>query len=79
MNQKTSTRTVDHFLDELSSNDMSIKDWARLHKLDFNTVYSVLQGRAAGRRGKARQVMRAMGLPLPRVAYDTKRNNKVAA
>jgi gp16 family phage-associated protein len=71
MSKKTETRSLDQFLDELSKKDMSVKDWARQNGLDYNTVYSVLGGRATGRRGKARQTMRAMGLPLPRVARDS--------
>ncbi len=60
-------RTIEAFLAELADQDLTIRDWARLHQLDINTVYMAVSGRIAGTRGEARRVIRAMGLTPPPV------------
>lgn len=58
-------KKLSDFLEELDSKDMTLKQWAQTHGVDLEATYQVASGRAKGSRGKARLVMRAMGLPLP--------------
>lgn len=62
---KTAHKDVQAFLTALDEAELTVADWARQQKLPLTHVYQVLQGRMVGRRGTARQVIKAMGLPLP--------------
>jgi len=44
---------------------MTLAQWARQKKLPMSVVYQVAAGRSVGARGAARQVMKAMGVPVP--------------
>lgn len=58
-------KTVADFLRDLEKENITLAEWSRRNKLDMQAVYTVCNGRALGRRGKTRDVMKAMGLPLP--------------
>jgi gp16 family phage-associated protein len=63
--KKPEHKDRDAFLAALDEAELTVADWAREKKLPLTHVYQVLQGRMVGRRGTARQVIKAMGLPLP--------------
>lgn len=58
-------KTTDDFLTELDKSNLTVAAWARANQRDLCMTYSVIRGVAKGRRGEARQIMKAMGLPLP--------------
>lgn len=58
-------KSVEDFLSELEKENITLAEWSRRNNLDMQAVYTVCNGRALGRRGNTRQVMAAMGLPLP--------------
>lgn len=57
--------SVAEFLRALEKDERTLVDWAREHQLNIQAVYTVVGGRARGKRGGTREVMKAMGLPLP--------------
>lgn len=66
------------FLASLEETETTISDWAREHGFSPSAVYQVLQGRMLGRRGTARNVLRAMGIPLPSQRTSEERRNQDA-
>lgn len=50
-------------------NGVSITDWASERGFDRELVYSVLNGRAAGRRGQSHKIAVALGLKEPPAAW----------
>jgi gp16 family phage-associated protein len=58
-------RTVADFLSELESKNLTLASWARDTGMDMQVTYMVSRGRCTGRRGKARDVMKAMGVEVP--------------
>lgn len=62
---KKKVRTVADFLADLEAKNVTLASWARDTGMDMQIVYMVSRGRCTGRRGKARDVMKAMGVEVP--------------
>lgn len=58
-------KTVGDFLAGLEESNTTLASWAREKGLCVSTVYMVTRGRCKGRSGKARDVMKAMGVNVP--------------
>lgn len=56
------TKTIEQFMEELASNGQTVVDWAEEHKFPAWAVYRVTSGGNKGRRGRAHQIMVAMGI-----------------
>lgn len=65
MKKRTTSRTLDAFLRDLADQNKSISAWAQEHGFSLNAVYAVTMRRNSGVRGQSREIVRAMGLPLP--------------
>lgn len=63
--KKPKARTLHDFVEELGSKNLTAAEWARQHGFDRQDVYMVLRGATRGRRGKAREVLKAMGVTPP--------------
>lgn len=59
------TQTFAQFLADLESKNLTLADWARQHDFNVTTVYAISAGRLRGRRGHARDILKAMGVALP--------------
>ncbi|OJX35043.1 phage-associated protein, BcepMu gp16 family [Paenacidovorax caeni] len=75
---KAANKSVADFLRTLEKQDITLAEWSRRNGLDMQAVYTVCSGRALGRRGKARAVMAAMGLPLPPMHTNGSRSPQAA-
>lgn len=64
---KTTSRTLSDFQQDLAKQQKTIRQWAIERGFDLSTVYAVCHGRTKGKFGASRQVMKAMGLPVPKV------------
>lgn len=62
---KKKARTVADFLADLEAKNVTLASWARDNGMDMQVTYMVSRGRCTGRRGKARDVMKAMGVEVP--------------
>ena len=71
-------RTIADFKNELEERNQSIADWARENSFPMDLVYRVAQGYAIGRYGMARQIVKAMGLPLPDMPATAARKRRAA-
>ena len=72
MARKTIPKTKEDFLAELAERDQTVRGWAIENGFRVANVYLVLQDRAMGRRGEARQIRRAMGLQVPQITNRTR-------
>lgn len=69
-------RTVDEVRAEFDRRGVTFKHWALAHGFEPSEVYSMLNGRMRGRRGRAHQLAVALGLkvgleddsPTPKIA-----------
>lgn len=64
-------KTLDEFLNSLNERDMTVAAWARENGFPPVAVWAVVNGQLSGRHGRARQIVRAMGIeppPMRRVA-----------
>ncbi len=59
------TLTLHDFVEQLSRSKQTAAEWAEQHGFDRQDVYMVLRGATRGRRGKAREVLKAMGVTPP--------------
>lgn len=57
--------SVFDFLGGLEQQNKTVAQWAKSKDLDLDTTYAVISGRVKGKRGHAREIVRAMGLPVP--------------
>jgi len=74
MNKRSAPNPLDEFLSRLEASETTLAEWARAHNLPVRAVYSVISGHHTGRRGTARQVLKAMGIkPPPVIATTTRR------
>lgn len=62
---KTTTPTLQSFLRGLEGQNKTLASWAREHGFDVGEVYSLSRGRTKGRRGQAREILKAMGIEPP--------------
>ena len=76
---KAAHQSVASFLRTLEKENITLAEWSRRNNLDMQAVYTVCSGRALGRRGKTRQVMAAMGLPLPPMHKNDLRTGQASA
>lgn len=58
-------RTIGHFLADLERQNQTLAAWARAHQFDVTAVYDLSRGRIHGRRGQAREILKAMGIEPP--------------
>lgn len=71
MSKATAPKTLDEFLNSLEQQDMTVAAWARENGFPPVAVWAVVNGQHNGRHGRARQIVRAMGIeppPMRRVA-----------
>lgn len=61
------SRTLSDFQQDLAKQNKTVRQWALDEGFDLSTVYAVCHGRTKGKFGASRQVMKAMGLPVPKV------------
>lgn len=64
--RKTPTpRTLSDFLRELDERNQTVAAWAKERNFPLSVVYQVTRGRLVGKHGVSRDIVRAMGLPVP--------------
>lgn len=77
---KTTTPTLQSFLKGLESQNKTLASWARDHGFSVGEVYSLSRGRTMGRRGQAREILKAMGVePPPMFRAEAARTEGAAA
>lgn len=62
-----SDRTIKDFLAELEAKELTVTAWAREKSLPVRAVFSLISGHYSGHHGKAREVLKAMGVKPPPV------------
>lgn len=55
-------KTADEVRDEFDRTGRTLADFAREHRLDYNTAHQVLTGAKKGRRGEAHRAAVLLGL-----------------
>lgn len=65
MKKSDTPKTLDGFLSSLEAQEITVADWARSKGFAVRAVYAVISGHHTGTRGKAREVLKAMGLKPP--------------
>lgn len=72
MTKSNTPKTLDGFLSSLEAQEITLSDWARRHGFPVRSVYAVISGHHTGTRGKAREVMKAMGVKPPPMYVNQK-------
>lgn len=75
---KKKVRTVADFLADLEAKNVTLAAWAREHGMDMQATYMISRGRCTGRRGKARDVMKAMGVDVPPMFQASRPNTSAS-
>lgn len=70
MSSRSTPRPVDAFLNSLEDQDKTLADWARERGFSYRSVYAVVAGHHVGRFGRARKIVKAMGIEPPRMRRD---------
>ena len=70
---------ISNFLDRLTKDDLTVAEWARRNRFSVSSVYFVVQGRSAGKRGEARRIMEKMGVQLPPMHRNVVAESEAAA
>lgn len=65
MSKPATHKTLDAFLYSLERQQVTVAAWARSKGFATRAVYSVISGHHNGTRGKAREILKAMGLQPP--------------
>lgn len=78
MKKSATPTTLDGFLSSLETQEITVADWARSRGFAVRAVYAVISGHHTGSRGKAREVLKAMGLQPPPMPANRTRAARVA-